>query len=96
MPEVHESSAPSPSDRVVFAFVRALDVAPRGDQVGATMTRRLVALVLAAPLVSAAAFAAQPNTPTRGHAWVQSAEPQCGGPNKPDEGPKPPKEPPKT
>jgi hypothetical protein len=62
------------------------------------MTRRLAfTVVLAAPLISAVAFAA-PRAPlaTGGQATVQSAEPQCGGPNKPDEGPKPPKEPPKT
>lgn len=62
------------------------------------MTRRLTfAVALTLPLISAVAFAA-PRAPlaTEGHATVQSAEPQCGGPNKPDEGPKPPKEPPKT
>ena len=68
-----------------------------GDQVGATMTRRLAfTAVLAAPLISAIAVAAPRATLATGHASVQSAEPQCGGPNKPDEGPKPPKEPPKT
>jgi hypothetical protein len=96
VPAMQEPTSAPPSDRVVFAFMRELDVAAAGDQVGATMTRRLVALVLAAPLVSAAAFAAQPIAPTRADAWVQPTDPQCGGPNKPDEGPKPPKEPPKT
>jgi hypothetical protein len=74
---------------------RSLDAVTLGDQVGATMTRRLtLALVLAAPLVSAVAFAAP--RATHGQASIQTADPQCGGPNKPDEGPKPPKEPPKT
>jgi hypothetical protein len=64
------------------------------------MTRRLaMPLVLAIPLISSVAFAAQTTpAPAREPSWTpaQPADPTCGGPKKPDEGPQPPKEPPKT
>jgi hypothetical protein len=62
-------------------------------------TRIAVALVLSAPLLSSLASAAPRNLPIAATpAWAPAApaDPACGGPKKPDEGPQPPKEPPKT
>jgi len=91
---LQEPSAAAAADRLM------LDGHGPGDQVGLKMTRRLaVTLVLSASLIPALASAA-PRVPVSAPSptWAKGApaEPACGGPKKPDEGPQPPKEPPKT